>query len=145
MAQFRARTTSRHGAGFTTTIRNFSEEVKDHIEYSVKEGTRVTLRESQTPVAQGGPMPVLTGMLRGSLSIGLNALAPKVTIIRPGDAWENELNGFQAGQRINASWTAPYSEHQEYGAQGRVGRGFMRQAAQRWAGNVKRLWAGFKG
>lgn len=89
------------------------------------------LRDAQTPVAQGGNMPVDTGNLRNSLAVGVN-----VEPTAPTPAYVAQLAGFSLGDTISARWTADYAPHVEYGTRGRPGRGFVRHAAARWQDHV---------
>lgn len=87
-------------------------------------------------------MPVDTGFLRNSLAVAVNAEPTAAT----GPEVAARIAGFELGDTISARWTAHYAVHVEYGARGRPGRAFVRQAAQKWpafvAANAARLLNG---
>lgn len=104
----------------------------------------------QTPVKLGGNMPVDTGFLRASLrgSIG----APTTGYLQKDPKQQHytlvssqytlTINGAKIGDTVYLVYLANYAWFQEYGSQGRAGRGFVRLAAQQWqdivARNVKK-------
>lgn len=127
---------------FSAQIAAAVAEIKGGVEAVVRQSAQDVLEDASRPVAQGGNMPVDTGFLRNSLVVGLN-----VEPTGPGEKPEGYSNtgapavelaiaGFDLGDTISARWTANYAKHVEYGARGRAGRAFVRQAAQKWAAFV---------
>lgn len=99
----------------------------------------------QTPVGAGGNMPVDTGFLRASLQakIGspptgfktkgrLEAGAYRAEVSATQMEYTLTINRAQLGDTIYAVYLANYAYFQEYGSQGRSGRGFVRLAAMQW-------------
>ena len=118
-----------HMALFSAQIAAEIAQIKNGLEMVVRQSAQDVLEDASRPVAQGGSMPVVTGTLRNSLAVALNAeptasTGPDVTL---------QLAGFEMGDTISARWTANYATYVEYGARGRPGRAFVRQAAQKWA------------
>lgn len=129
-------------SSFSAQIAAAVTEIKGGLNAVVKQSAQDVLEDASRPVAQGGSMPIQTGFLRNSLAVAINAeptasTGPEVTA---------QIAGFEMGDTIAARWTADYAVHVEYGARGRAGRGFVRQAAQRWpalvAANAARLLNG---
>jgi len=95
----------------------------------------------QTPVGGGGNMPVDTGFLRASLEAKIGA-APtgykRKTSNEPNSytlvsaQYTLTINSARIGDTIYAVYLANYAWYQEYGSNGRAGRGFVRLAAQQW-------------
>jgi hypothetical protein len=105
-----------------------------------KKSCEVVINTMQITVNEGGNMPIDTGFLRASLLATLNAPTNKVTF-RDSDVgvhtWSSEqvtlvILSAKLGDSVYAIYTANYAGFQEYGSQGRAGRGFVRLAAQRW-------------
>lgn len=127
---------------FSAQIAAAVAEIKGGVEAVVKQSAQDVLEEASRPVAQGGNLPVDLGFLRNSLSVALNA-EPTGPSAKP-DGYSNTgapavelaIAGFEMGDTISARWTAEYAPHVEYGARGRPGRAFVRQAAQKWASFV---------
>ena len=113
---------------FEATIRAFAEDAERKAEAIFKQSAQDVIADAQTPVAQGGRLPVDTGFLRNSLQAGLNGS----TALDGVDSYVMTIAGAELGDVIEAGWTADYAKHVEYGTQGRQGRFFMRGAAQKW-------------
>lgn len=106
-----------------------------------RESAQRVIELAQTPVGQGGNMPVKTGFLRASGQAVLNG-EPMGLVDRPAGA--ETSYSYDAGQvslviasaelsdRITFAYTAKYARAQEYGANGRAGRRFVGLAAQQW-------------
>ncbi len=73
-------------------------------------------------------MPVKTGFLRNSLIAGLNGSTSLTGL----NSYVLAIGRMELGDVVFGGWTAEYAAAQEYGSQGRVGRFFMRGAAQQW-------------
>lgn len=93
-----------------------------------KQSSQDVFEIAQTPVAQGGNMPVDTGFLRNSLVSGLNG----TTAMTGADGYVMTIAGAELGDTIQGYWTADYARHVEYGANGRAPRFFARNAAAQW-------------
>lgn len=116
------------------------------------EAAQRTVERMQEPVGAGGNMPVDTGFLRASLQAGIGDVQFSVRENPGGDA----KHSFDLGEvslviasadlsdTITAVYTANYARHQEYGARGREGRGFVRLAAQQWPRIVEEVVAEVK-
>lgn len=119
---------------FTAQIQAFVDKSKEKIEAVVKQSAQEVFSIAQTPVAQGGNMPVDTGFLRNSMVAQLNG-----STVASGDgAYTLAVARMDLGDTIFAGWTAEYARHVEYGARGRAGRFFMLNAAQQWQQIVAR-------
>ena len=101
-----------------------------------------TLRTAQTPVSQGGDMPVDVGFLRNSLQIEINGNKQK-----GGDVFVLALSSFKIGDIVSASWgdeNVGYAIPRHYMVGVGQGGGLWRdKAAQEWsrtvAANVRRV------
>ncbi len=119
---------------FTAQLEDFADKTADTLEAVAKQSIQDVFEEAQTPVAQGGRMPVDTGFLRNSLQAGLNG----TTSLTGPDAYVLAVAGMELGDVVFGGWTAEYAVHVEFGAQGRPARAFMRSAAQQWQDIVNR-------
>lgn len=108
--------------------------------HAIKKGLGARGRGSKRALVQGpvnvmhgaGNLPVDSGFLRGSLTVGINTEPGNISTTRAGEAYAMEIIPAKLGDTLLARWTANYAAHVEYGAKGRAGRGFARQAAQKW-------------
>lgn len=121
-------------ATFSAQVNDYVRKYKERMEAVFKQSAQDLIAEAQTPVAQGGNMPVDTGFLRNSLVSGLNGS----TSLTGADSYVLAIAGAKLGDSIFAGWTANYARYVEYGARGRPGRFFMRGAAQNWQDIVTR-------
>lgn len=115
---------------FTAQIKVFADGSKEKIEAVVKQSAQEVFSIAQTPIAQGGRMPVDTGFLRNSLAAELNG----ATVAGGADAYVLAVAGMELGDVIFAGWTANYARVQEYMA----GNFYMLGAAQQWQAIVAR-------
>ena len=122
---------------FGAEVQAFADATTQDLEAILKESTLKAVAKAQTTVGNGGPMPVDTGFLRGSCTIGRNTEPADVTTIRSGTAWVADLTPVQLGDTLKVRWTADYAPYVEYGAQGRTPRGFKRQAELHWPQAVR--------
>lgn len=125
---------------FSAQVGRHIARYKDRMEAVFKEATQATIREAQTPVSQGGRMPVDTGFLRNSLVSGLNGS----TSLAGADSYVLTIAQAGISDTIEAGWTANYAKYVEAGSQGRTGRFFMRGAAQNWRKHVRDAAAKYK-
>lgn len=121
-------------AVFSAQVNDYVRKYKERMEAVFKQSAQDVIAQAQTPVAQGGNMPVDTGFLRNSLVSGLNGS----TSLTGADSYVLAVAGANLGDSIFAGWTANYARYQEYGPNGRPGRFFMRAAAQNWQDIVTR-------
>lgn len=81
--------------------------------------------EAQTPVAQGGHMPVDTGFLRASGRMLVDS-----TLVAQGRDVRGRFLPIKLGSTIRFEWSANYASFQE------AKNGFMRLALQNWQHHV---------
>lgn len=129
-------------SNFTAQINDWVGETNERIEAVFKKSTERTIEMMQRPVAKGGNMPVDTGFLRNSLQTSLNSpiLAvlenPGIPVAYDGQGITLTILGAEVGDTIYAVYGANYAGFVEYGANGRPGRAFVRQAAAKWKSTV---------
>lgn len=121
-------------SSFTAQIKAFADRSKEKIEAVVKQSAQEVFSIAQTPIAQGGRMPVDTGFLRNSLVAELNG----ATVAGGADAYTLAVAGMEIGDVIFGGWTANYARFQEYGTSTFAGNHFMLAAAQQWQAIVAR-------
>jgi hypothetical protein len=119
---------------FTAQVDASLEKSWQTLEAVFKQSAQDVFSTAQTPVAQGGNMPVRTSTLRNSLISGLNGS----TSMTGPDSYALSIIGAKLGDTVFGGWTAEYALHVEYGSQGRPGRRFMGQAAAQWQAIVAR-------
>ena len=105
-----------------------------------------TIEMAQTPISQGGNMPVDTGFLRasGQVVIGDDVPGELAPNPNPGvgaftyDAGPVNLviAGAKLGDTISFAYTANYAVFQNYGARGQPGHHFVDLAVQAWPQTV---------
>lgn len=140
-------------SSFSAQIAAAVTEIKGGLEAVIRQSADDVADDASLPVAQGGNMPVMDGFLRNSRVAALNT-EPSGPTDKPA-GYSNTgappevtaaIAGFEIGDTICIRWTANYARYVEYGARGRAGRGFVRQAAQKWpafvAANAARLLNG---
>jgi len=113
--------------GFIAQVEAFGEKAMMRAEDIFKQSAQEVFIIAQIPVALGGNMPVDTGFLRNSLTVGLSGS----TALTGPDAYI-VIAGADLDSVIIGGWTANYARHQEYGSQGRAGRFFALNAVQQW-------------
>lgn len=120
--------------GFEAQIRAHFEKAWQKAEAITKQSIVDLCEIAQTPVAQGGKMPVDTGFLRNSF---VSQLLGSSMLTGP-DAFVLTVADFELGDVYQCGWVAEYALSQEYGSRGRSGRHFARSAAQQWQDIVSR-------
>lgn len=115
-------------SSFIAQIKAFADKSKEKIEAVVKQSAQEVFSIAQTPIAQGGRMPVDTGFLRNSLIAELNG----ATVAGGADAYTLAIAGMDLGDVVFGGWTADYARFQEYGTSTFAGNFFMLSAAQQW-------------
>lgn len=141
----------RKGAALMTT---FSADVDDwvnaskvRIEQVFKTATQELFYGVLAPGKTAGTMPVDTGFLRAGFAVSLNAPTLRAEtnpnprraddgggIKFPFDGGPISLviNSADVSDTIYGMFTANYARYQEYGSNGRPGRGFVMTNAARW-------------
>ena len=119
---------------FTAQIKAFADRAEEKIEAVVKQSAQEVFSIAQTPIAQGGRMPVDTGFLRNSLIAELNGAG----VSGGSDAYVMAIAGMDLGDVVFAGWTAKYARFQEYGTSRMAGNFYMLGAAQQWQAIVAR-------
>lgn len=118
---------------FVADVEAFRDKTIEQMLRVARESIQDTIRVAQTPVAQGGDMPVSTGYLRNSL----------VTTGKAGDlegpnSYILGLSTFELGDPFSVAWTADYSVARHYLVGTSKGGGLWRnKAAQKWEGIVQ--------
>ncbi|RAI34530.1 HK97 gp10 family phage protein [Rhodoplanes serenus] len=139
---------------FAAQVDAWVRETEARMTAVFRQSAQEVIEEMQTPVGEGGRMPVDTGFLRSSLQVSLNAdpvpatrknddgasaAAPDVSMV---------VAGAEIGDTITASYSAVYARRIEYGFVGQDSkgrtynqspRGFVRGAADQWQAIVTRV------
>jgi len=116
------------------------------------------IEEMRKPVGAGGSMPVVSGFLRNSLQVALNADLPAADRKPTGSAGAPQdvhavIAGAEIGDTISAGYTAIYALRINYGFQGedsmgrtynQQGRLFVEKAVQQWPAIVSSVVARLK-
>lgn len=128
---------------FSAQLDQWANQTSRDLELIFKESAQELFTKAQTPVAQGGNMPVDTGFLRNSFVAGLNGS----TSLTGPDAYVAAIAGAKLGDVVFGGWTAKYAARIEFGFSGQDslgrtynqdGRGFVRKAAMEWQQIVQR-------
>jgi len=128
---------------FEAQIDKWVNQTSKDLELIFKQSAQEVFSKAQTPVAQGGNMPVDTGFLRNSFVAGLNGS----TSLKGPDAYVAAIAGAKLGDVVFGGWTAKYAARIEFGFSGQDslgrtynqdGRGFARKAAMEWQQIVQR-------
>lgn len=115
---------------FVADVSRFAEKTANQMLRVARQSIQDTVSIAQTPVAQGGDMPVKTGFLRNSL----------VTEVRGSQAGEGAdsyilgLSSLKLGDPFQVAWTAEYAIPRHYMVGVGQGGGLWRdKAAQQWS------------
>jgi hypothetical protein len=138
---------------FTAQVNAFVQKTRVRQLAVFRESAQRTIALAQTPVSEGGNLPVKTGFMRASLRVSLDGSLPSLTgrpdgvLAVPYDAGEVGLVIANANldAKITAGYGANYAVYQEYGSQGRAGRRFVALAAQQWPRIVGEVAAELQG
>jgi hypothetical protein len=118
---------------FIADVEAFKNKTIEQMLRVAKQSIQDTIEIAQTPVAQGGDMPVKDGFLRNSL----------VTTAKAGDlegpnSYILGLSTLELGDPFSVAWTASYAIPRHYAVGVGQGGGLWRtKAAQRWEGVVQ--------
>ena len=136
---------------FYAQMSDWVAQSKSRINTVVKESAENIISIMQTPVGEGGAMPVDTGFLRYSLQVTIGAPVPASRAKPEGETFAYDaapislaIVGAPLGETIFAAYGANYAGHVEYGTSKMQGRGFVRLAAMRWQTVVSEVSAELK-
>lgn len=130
---------------FGQQVRDWGEKAKRRQTAIFRESTSRVLEIANTPIAQGGRMPVDTGNLRNSARASTEGVPSSA-----GGPPELVFAMLEVGQTAYAGWTAKYALRQEYGFFGadslgreysQAGKAYMRSAVQLWPQIVEQATA----
>ena len=118
---------------FVADVEAFADKTADQMIRVARQSIQDVVRDAQTPVAQGGSMPVDTGFLRNSLVSEINT--------RPAGDGANSytlaLSALEIGDVFTVAWTAKYAIPRHYMVGVGQGGGLWRDnAAQKWQATV---------
>lgn len=118
---------------FVADVDRFAELTKDKMLRVAKQSLQDVVRKAQTPVSQGGDMPVDTGFLRNSLVAEIGGVQRG----RGADAYILALSSMELGDPFRVAWTADYAVPRHYMVGVGQGGGLWRdKAAQTWSMTV---------
>lgn len=118
---------------FVADVDRFAELTKDKMLRVAKQSLQDVVRKAQTPVSQGGDMPVDTGFLRNSLVAEIGG----VQAGRGADSYILALSSMELGDPFRVAWTAEYAVPRHYLVGVGQGGGLWRdKAAQTWSMTV---------
>jgi hypothetical protein len=120
--------------------KQFTADVSKFVEFTTRDMKKVFLQSFQdvlidanTPVGDGGLMPVDTSTLRNSLTIEFNGNP----VSKGGDVSILSLSGYELGQPASAEWAVAYATRRHYLVNGLRGGGLWRDvAAAKWSSIV---------
>lgn len=105
-----------------------------------QESAQRVIEEAQTPIGEGGKMPIDTGFLRASLVIVVNGKYSGEGKTNPGGSFGyNDANvqltiaGAKLGDYLSVAWSANYAPYMEYRY------AFARSAVQNWTSIVRQV------
>lgn len=115
----------------------------------VQETASRVVEIAQTPIPQGGRMPIDTNFLRASFVAVLNASMPAAT--SPGPASQRPLwrgagaaaviSRMKLGDFLRMGWTAHYAIHLEFGTEKLAPYAFARSAMDQWNATMRTVVA----
>lgn len=107
---------------FIADVKAFVDKTPDQMLRVAKQSLQDTIRYAQTPVAQGGDMPVDTGFLRNSLVTTVGG----VTAGEGANSYVLGLASLQLGDAFQVAWTADYAIPRHYAVGVGQGGGLFR-------------------
>jgi hypothetical protein len=115
---------------FTASIRNWRDKTDETLRKIAATAIQDVMADAQTPVAQGGNMPVLTSNLRNTLASSVNGAE---LAVGP-DSYGLAVANMQLGDTLRFAWTAEYAAIRHYKPEdfGQGGGMWRDKAAQRW-------------
>lgn len=116
-------------AKFIADVSRFADLTADKMLRVARQSIQDVVRIAQTPVAQGGNMPVDTGFLRNSLVTEVRG----ASVGSGADSYVLGLSALQLGDPFQVSWSAEYAIPRHYMVGVGQGGGLWRDnAAQQW-------------
>lgn len=131
------------GKSFTLQMQAFRDKTKAQARAVLGASVQDLLEDAQTPVAQGGRMPVDTGHLRNSLASELNG----AKLAEGPESYTLVAASMDAGDVARFAWTAAHAlrQHEGFVGEDSLGRSFNQQgkhwvdaAAAKWPAIVAR-------
>ena len=120
---------------FTADVEAFERKANDAMLRVAKASLQEVVRSAQTPVAQGGNMPVDTGFLRNSLVSELEGGFPT----EGSDSYVLSIAQLKLGDVIRFAWSAEYAIPRHYAVGVGQGGGLWRDlAAAQWEQIVRK-------
>lgn len=118
---------------FIADVEAFANRTKEQMLRVARQSIQDVVRQAQTPVAQGGDMPVDTGFLRNSLITEVRGTQAG----KGSDSFVLGLAVMQLGDPFQVAWTAEYAVPRHYMVGTSKGGGLWRdKAAQKWSSYV---------
>ncbi|MEL7688931.1 hypothetical protein AAG596_15710 [Citromicrobium bathyomarinum] len=119
---------------FIADVSAWADRTAEQMLRVAKQSLQDTIRDAQTPVAQGGDLPVDTGYLRNSL-----ITETKGGTLEGADSYVLGLSSLELGDPFQVAWVADYAIPRHYTVGAGQGGGMWRdRAAQRWQQTVQR-------
>lgn len=134
---------------FTVQMQAFRDKTKEQMRAVLQASVQDVIEEAQKPIAQGGRMPVDTGVLRNSLVSELNG----AQVAQGAAGYTLAAAQIEPGDVARFGWTAAHAMRQEYGfigedSKGRsfnqAGKHFVEGAAAQWPAIVEKNIARLK-
>lgn len=120
---------------FVADVEAFADLTIDKMLRVARQSIQDTVRQAQTPVAQGGDMPVDTGFLRNSLVTEVQGRE----VGAGGDSYVLGIAQLTLGDSMSVAWTAEYAIPRHYMVGVGQGGGLWRdKAAQQWSITVSK-------
>ncbi|MGL5737233.1 MAG: hypothetical protein ACRCYS_20435 [Beijerinckiaceae bacterium] len=121
-------------ATFSAQVKNWQTKTEETLRKIAATAIQDQLSRMQTPVAQGGNMPVDTSTLRNSLVSELNGAA----VGKGPDSYVLAIAGMELGDTVTASWTAEYAAIRHYKPEdfGQGGGMWRDKSMQYWQSDV---------
>lgn len=123
---------------FAARIAGFVNQAEEDVATVVKESAQRTMSIAQTPIREGGHMPVVSAFLRNTGGAELNGMPSGPA--RPDDGAPGEYSlgaislviaGYKLGDSIGMGWSAIYARKVE------EIHGFREDAAMKWTQTVE--------
>lgn len=120
---------------FIADVEQFAKLTSEDLLRVARQSMQDTVRDAQTPVAQGGSMPVDSGFLRNSLVTEVNARP----VSEGADSFLLGISQLELGDTLSVAWTADYAVPRHYAVGVGQGGGLWRDmAAQKWEMTVRK-------
>ena len=127
-------------SSFSAQVSAWAAQTQERLTAVFRISAQDVIADMQTPVGDGGNMPVDTGFLQSSLQVGTGGPI-EATMINPNPKGKFTTNdaaatlaiaGAEIGDTIYATYGAVYAKSVNYGRNGANGRLFVETAAQKW-------------